>query len=70
VKQLTIIATPEMLQRIEESEAATKSRQAKRRKSSHSSTSQPEIPQPAANHESLGSSSDEDILDCMVVASV
>jgi len=64
----TIIATPEMLQRIEETEAATKSRRAKKRKVTHPSTPTPQIIAPSTPEDPLGSASDEDILDCIVVA--
>jgi len=65
----TIIATPEMLERIEKAEAATKARKQRRRKATHPSTS---IPQPIPNSiemDHLHSDSDEDILDRIVVVS-
>jgi len=63
----TIIATPEMLQRLEEAEAATKSRRVKRRKPCHTSTPEPQTIKPTIKTQSSSSDSDEDILDCIMV---
>ena len=62
----TIIATPEMVQQLE---AATQSRKSKRRKLKYPFTPLPQTIENLVNYDSEDSNSDEDILDCIVVAS-
>jgi hypothetical protein len=64
----TILATLEMLQCVEVTEAATQSRQGKKAKLMHPSTTPPPNINPTLVLYSLGSNSSEDIADCIIVA--
>lgn len=62
------IATPDMLQRIENAEAQTKSRKSKLQKTTHPTTPVPQTLEKTLNSNSLDLDSDDDMLDCIVVA--